>query len=526
MAEQVKNQLFEKVLLGLVKLFKAVQYYPPGHPALKKILEDVRAVFSPLLADGEPLSFSVRKEGFFLHDQKIGVGNPATEKLAPFLFSRRIQQVIILHDLTAEDLWGFSRCVLIKPDEIRRLGGIAEVLQKARVSTIWVNELNISQILALKDRIENQKYESPLPFDQHAEERLMVQVNPGLTEQERNLLRLLQELRNPQQDDRYRALVRELVPLVFPNLREEGEQLALEALCLLTDNAQDPTRTAAQREASMGALDGLTRDNTLVFLLDILCDRNRDNETRKSSRDVLGMLRGNLCLWRLVDALAQDPQPQNRKTLSELIIAKGPPALPVLFEYLCDARWFVVRNMIQMLGEIRNPAAVAQLREQLSHQDVRVRRETVRALSRIADDEAVLALLLPLESGKDLELCRQCLQATAGLKNPRVLPELVKVLKTLQKSASHVELCKSIIQTLGELGSEEAVPVLAETLGRRPLWNREALDELRCSAAMALGQLDSDRAREALKKAASDRSNAVAQCALKALSSSSHWETS
>lgn len=526
MAEQGKVQLFEKVLLGLVKLFKAVQYYPPGHPALQNLLEEVRAVFEPLLADGEAIKFSVRKEGFFFQDQQVSTRNPATEKLAPFLFSRRIQHLMVLADLSHEDLWSFARCLQMKPDEIRRLGGIAEVLFKARVSTIWVNELNLSQIFALKDKLENQKYDSPLPFDENSEQRLMEQVNPSLTDQQRKLLRIIQELRATHPDESYRKLLAELIPQVLQNLTPGGETLALEALALLTDNAFDQTRPIAQREASLQALGKLTKDNTLKLLLELLCDRNRDEETRRAAREVLRAASGNLLIWRLTDRLAEEPLAHNRKTLCELLISKGPAAQPVLFEYLCDARWHVVRNIVSILGDIRSPAAASRLRDCLSHEDVRVRWETVRALSRIGGDEALRVLLHPLQAASNLGLCRQVLLAIATLQNPLAVPELVRKLKSLRKNAANLELCKAIIKTLGDMGLIEAVPALTEILRHSPMWNRALMDEIRCSAAVALGQMDEESAREALRKATGDRSEAVARCALLALNTSPPWENS
>ncbi|NIQ93499.1 MAG: HEAT repeat domain-containing protein, partial [Desulfuromonadales bacterium] len=41
-------------------------------------------------------------------------------------------------------------------------------------------------------------------------------------------------------------------------------------------------------------------------------------------------------------------------------------------------RWYVVRNVVYILGEMRNAEVLPHLTKLLKHDDVRVRRETMR----------------------------------------------------------------------------------------------------------------------------------------------------
>jgi hypothetical protein len=113
-ANQYSLQL-EAGLRELTKLIKAVQYYPAGHPSLKSAVQDARSAFLPLIEQEQNLICLVRKEGFFLDDRPVGPQNQILQKLAPFLFSRRVQSLTLLPDLTLADLNVFARSLTIEP---------------------------------------------------------------------------------------------------------------------------------------------------------------------------------------------------------------------------------------------------------------------------------------------------------------------------------------------------------------------------------------------------------------------------
>ena len=82
---------------------------------------------------------------------------PILLKFAPYLFARRINHLMFLPDLDINDLQAFARCLTMEANEVRKMGGIQDLLSKARVSTIWVNMIEPAQFMELKEEIEKQK---------------------------------------------------------------------------------------------------------------------------------------------------------------------------------------------------------------------------------------------------------------------------------------------------------------------------------------------------------------------------------
>jgi len=520
-------KVMENALRGLVKLIKAVQYYPPSHPTLKAAVAECLEGFAPLFAAGEPCTCTIRKEGFFLGEKPVGRQNPILGKLAPFLFARRIHTLLLLPDLNGEDLRGFARCLTLEARELLKLGGIQEVLAKARVATVWVNEVDLKSVLARKEEIEAEKLAHPGGEEGTEEAGGTDGTSEGGGEEEssaeeRNLARVLEELKQESVDQRYRYLLQELSPLVHLNLTDSARHLILDALTLLASNAGDPRLSAARQEYSAQALAQLATEDVLDFLVTILCsaDAEEDREAGAADKElvleILVSLQGKLVVWRLMDHLAQESDSRVRKILTEALLRQGPGAIPVLQEHLEDERWFVVRNAVAILGELRDQEAAAGLKPLLKHKDVRVRRETIRSLTKIGGQSAVGILLRTVEEG-DQELRRQALLSLGAMKNPAAVPTLLRLVAEPDPMQNRTEVKKEALKALGEIGSSLAVPVLVEILSQRKLWRRSLHDELRAAAAQALGEIGDPATADVLTAATNDRAAIVVRAATQAL---------
>lgn len=499
----------EEALKGLVKLIKARRFYPPGHPALQAAADEALRTFAPLLS-GEELSFAVRKEGFFLEDRPVSPSNPMLQKLALGLFSRRIHRLLVLPDLSPEDLRKFARCLSLSPSDLQARGGIQEALRRARVSTLWVNEISLDEVLARKEEIETEKQAHP-----ETGEEVDAEPPPTRQAEERDLATVLGELRREKADERFQALLRELVPLVPPNLTEATRPLVLTAFIVLCINASTRTASDVRRKHARHALSQLTSDETLAFLSTFLCSRDLDPKGRENLFKVLAFL-GEKAARHLMDRLAAEDDTGARRTLADALARQGSAAVPILTEHLDDERWYVVRNAAAILGEIRDQKTAVHLPPLLQHPDMRVRREAIRALTRIGGASAV-DILLQAVKGDDQDLRRQALLSLGAMKNPAAVPTLVNLVKRPDPRLKNVEETREAIKALGEIGSADAVPALLAILQRRMFWRRAQFDEVRATAALALGEIGSPDPLPELEKATDDRSATVARAAVQAV---------
>ena len=498
-------------LTGLVKQIKALRYYPPNHPALRATAEESLKGFQPLLQEGQHLSLTVRKEGFLVDGQPLAKTHQVLGQLATFCFARRIQYLTMLPDLSAADLHRFVRNLILDPQEIHARGGIQAVFERARITTIWVNEQDLASILARKKQLEEQ------PQDETAApsgEPPATALNPAQA-QALDLEKLLKQLEQEKDDQRFRNGLQELIPLLRLNLSAENRELVLRAMMLLCRNATGQKLSEVRRAHALNALGQLATDELTDYLVAVLLDRESNETTRKNLTSVLVFLSDKI-VRRLMVLLAEETAAPNRKILADVLVRTGNAAVPVLQEHLFDDRWYVVRNAVTILGEIRSQDSLPHLTPLLEHRDIRVRRETIRALTKIGGQRAVNILLQAAESD-DQELRRQALLSLGAIRAASAIPTLLKLIEQPELNRRAVDIKKDAIRALGEIRSSDAVTPLLKILARHSLLRRALNDELREAAVIALGEIGDESARPELEKAANDRSSPVARAAVQAL---------
>lgn len=94
----------------------------------------------------------------------------------------------------------------------------------------------------------------------------------------------------------------------------------------------------------------------------------------------------------LLDGLLLEPVASRRRSLIRLLVSLGPVAVPVILERMSHPKWYYVRNLCTVLGEIGDRRAVAPLMQAASHPDIRVRREAIQAIGKLGAPEAVTGL--------------------------------------------------------------------------------------------------------------------------------------
>jgi HEAT repeat protein len=127
----------------------------------------------------------------------------------------------------------------------------------------------------------------------------------------------------------------------------------------------------------------------------------------------------------------------------------------------------VVRGIVNILGELRDPATLRHLGPLLQHADLRVRQETMRALADWGTRDAIAVLGGALEHG-DVET-RQMVAAHLGAVGSRAAEAaLVRALQSRDAGPQEFSVQQEILLALGRGGSPEALPAL-EAFVRSPL---------------------------------------------------------
>jgi len=101
---------------------------------------------------------------------------------------------------------------------------------------------------------------------------------------------------------------------------------------------------------------------------------------------------GEEAIHAVLDRLLMEQEANRRRLLLSLAARMGSAAAPAILERLSDPRWYFVRNLCILLGEIGFRGAAQGLVRVLEHPDPRVRREAVLALGKLKVPETAPSL--------------------------------------------------------------------------------------------------------------------------------------
>jgi HEAT repeat protein len=215
----------------------------------------------------------------------------------------------------------------------------------------------------------------------------------------------------------------------------------------------------------------------------------------------------------LLEILAETDDRTIRRTVLRLVGGEDGVPWPDLEPLLTDARWYVVRNGVQLAAAARHQRLVEHAPRLLRHPDVRVRREMVRALERFEGQATARALAQGLS---DLDSSVRTLAArTAGREGGRQLEELLRAhIEHRDFPSLPSEEIEAFFTAYAQVAQERAMPLLERLWKKRVFSSRPA--GFRAAAVLALGNIRGPAAGASLKEASKSGDPQIARAAMQA----------
>lgn len=503
------------IVVDLAKAHSLCEYYPVVHPTLVAALHKLE---DALLAWGDDLHLAVAPASIAVHGDTVARRSPHVQRLAARLSEHGVHELSLLHQVTAESLGRLLSAVALPQRVVAAAGGLPAALSAAGVARVSVDGRQIEpapiQVSAepVVPRPGAQGQKKPGVFDEVAlwsthDMYQQVQMSARRVETE-DLDDLRRMLREGADSERIEALQR--MEYVAQWCLERG--MVDRAVSVLGDLRADADGMAKKNPATRGsimmAMHRIANRNLIEEMVGRL-GRARTEDDRAALRGILLAL-GAEVVTPLVRSLIAAQDLSARRAYRDALVELDRVGVPLLEDMIGDERWFVVRNMVGILGEIRSADAVEHFARTIRHVDLRVRRETVIALSKFGGEEAVQQLLVGLTDADPSIRAA----AALGLGLTKAGTAVVALLKRLGEETDG-ETVVEIIRALGRIGDARAVQALAERASGGSLFSRTPLP-IRLEAIRALGEIGGDAARSVIQRQMRDRNDAVRDAALKA----------
>jgi len=203
-------------------------------------------------------------------------------------------------------------------------------------------------------------------------------------------------------------------------------------------------------------------------------------------------------LQPLMKVLGDLGNPKARRTVCDAICEIGKNQIDQILPFMEDRRWYLVRNVVYILGRIGKEPAIPSVQKALGHREMRVRREAVQALGFIGGAKAFHLLIKALQDADVRIRCAAALNlGKVGRKNS--LPYLLEVIQAKEFTGKEAAEKKAFFDAIGLAGSNDPIPLLRKLLMKKAWFRRKKVDELRQGAASALALIASREAKEVLE---------------------------
>ncbi len=552
----------EELLLGrdllaaLIKTIKAFHVYPPDNPALKSFNEQLHKKLQLFLKKYHLFAVEIGEHTFSFKGKALYQNTDVRTSLAYLFYKDGLRELRFLEGVEDREIYGLI-------DLIRQSEHINQ-LEDDLVTLLWERDFSHIGYLATDEFLD----ETPIlipetvgefrqnvvsgPPDHEVEiDRLgeipgagglLSKVIEGQGMLNRSVYALdadeVERLRSEVAAEVSPGFVFSVIDILFEILAMEKQAEPFQAAVGVLDKALDAFLTLAEFEKASDLLKRFYIMLKTYKFKDWQADMIRKliigagNERRieligrameKEEGIRLEDVNGYLVLLQrnsikpLINLLGNLKDSKTRRVLCDTLAQIGKNVGEMFVPFIDDGRWYVVRNIVYILGRIGEEQSLPHIEKIMSHVEPRVRREAAQAFGLIGGPKAVGLLIKSLKD-EDARV-----RAMAALNLGKVgkrdgLGPLLGVVQSKEFSKKEPMEIKAFFDAIGMTGSNDSIPLLQQLLERKSWFSRGKTDDvLRMGAATALGMIGTPEALGVLKAGRDSKDESIRSVCLQAL---------
>ena len=259
-------------------------------------------------------------------------------------------------------------------------------------------------------------------------------------------------------------------------------------------------------EAAIGVTDALGDEEFLQQLTQSLNMNKTDNIDELFT--ILTMF-NKKSIIPLTNMLASLEQMKSRRIVCDALAVLAKDNLDTLLKRLQDDNWFMVRNIVYVLGRIGDTKVTNHLKRVKDHREPRVRKEIIHTLSEIKSDDAK-NLLVSYLNDSDNTVRVSALKRLVSMEHRNAVPNILNIISSETFETKENYEKRELFEALAVLGYKEQLPYLKELLMKKSrLFGRAKVDELRILSAYALRKMNIPEAMDIMREGAASSDKAV-----------------
>jgi len=555
--ETDEELLLARDLTGFfLKTFKAIRFYPPDNPTIKGFRDQLFKKFQYFLNKYPSFILQISEFTLSFKDRILYENRDTKSSLAFLLYKDGLRELRFSKGLEEWEIQGMM--------EVIRGGDHINQLEDDLVTLLWERDFTHISYLATDDFLEDNPILIPENVDQLRSNLIFkplaynVQVDVG-DEEEPDLEKLIHQTdrETPIRDKRVYFLTPEELDRLKTEVETEIEPTfvfnAIDILLELLGIEQEKGPYQDAITLLLKMLDGLLtlgefqKASDLMKRLYIMMKtyelkdwqieaihkliESAGDEVRierigkilekeggvrlEDVNEYLILLQQN-STKPLIKLLGELKNSKSRRVICDALSEIGKNAIELFTPFIDDRRWYLVRNIIYILGRIGKEKAIPYIQKAFNHEDLRVRREAVQAMGLVGGGKAV-SLLIKALMDKDSRI-----RAMSAINLGRIgknvgLAALLEVIQSKDFQKKEPAEMKAFLDAVGMVGSNEALPVLQQLLEKKGFFGLGIKDETRAGVANALAMIGTPEAKGILEKGINSKDETIRNVCQQAL---------
>ena len=532
------------LLLQFIKTTKTVRLYMANNPIHQKFLSDLSERFDFYLRTHGALRLKVKQQTFLVDGEVVYESDSRQDNLAFRCYVDGISELTFHEGLEQRELVEFLEIVGSERDAASLDDDLVSLLWQRdlpHVTTIVVDDLSAADELPdlappketdLQELVKQEaagidllsvtgpkRPDTPLTVFKLTEEEIQ-QLKEQLLKEERRdavvqLLEILSVMLEIEPDETSFGEVLEIMEKLVDLFVDRGDLVhAISCVQAVRRLCENPAQASAgfrnRLQQFMSSVGTRERFETLTTML---------NRQKLIDTDLLTRyleLMPVQAVVPMIELLGAINSLQGRRTVCDALAQLARDNVELIAGRLRDDRWYIVRNLIYVMGRIGGPRVVDYLNPLARHPESRVRRELVKTLDGMDYPKAVDALLDML-GDQEHTVRVMVLRALARRKSPRVVQPLSTIITDRHFAGKELSEKLEVFVTLASSGEAEALALLTRYLRGTSWWRRAEQEQLRWCAAYALKQMGTAEALALLEEGSQGRDRHVQEACLAAL---------
>ncbi len=509
------------LLQSIIKARKNLKIYPENNPIYKKTIDDVSARFNSVFDYTDEISLKIKQFEIVYDDQVVYKNTDKDESLALFFFKDGVRELSFKKGLPLEEIRDFLK--IISSDFER------ELLDDDVVTLMWERDFQFISYVVDENFIfdeDGQEYEfqatDQLKSSYPDEEDQIIKAYEdafGVSKTEKinlvpltneDLQAIVEDIENDPPDKSYKLMVLLFEALSF--VENETELNEIRSFIKKTMKYAVEHASLSTVIYALKRIKGYNDETQKKYFKDILDYINSEDiiltfgDTLEHGAlyepeeiEEFSSYLGQDAIPHLLTLLAQLQSISSRKTVINILTVLGKNNMSALAVGLRDSKWYVVRNVIYIFHQIGRKEATRYLKPLLTHPDIRVKKECIKALGDLGSPD-VLKNLQDFIDAEDETLRTIAIRAIAKIGGPLARKILLDIVNQKDFRDRSYEEKKEILEALCGWKEPEIEDLMIRLFRKKSFFKKAKTNEVRAIAAYCLGKLGTKKALEVLQK--------------------------